>query len=307
MANGTGEIVFCRGAGQKALKGEDAMAPHPKEKPGNKRKNNKKSKSRKKSNASPDTEWKVGDACYAYWSEDGNLYAATVSSVDPEKGTCVVYFNDYGNEEEQNLSDLLTEATQIDGESQQMADRKEVESSTEESERSSTPHQSNEQKHKVKGKAPVLPPVWGHGFPPVPPPGSHLRMTDSRKKSGSGPAFPGWPPLMPPGPPMIPPPPPMSPDMMEDDEALGSMLISWYMSGYHTGYYLSSRATIARGSALEMELRRGKFRQSIFMDTPQAQIAMRKLASRNSPGALHNNAESLYTGARTGEHVLGLE
>ncbi|KAG7268308.1 hypothetical protein CRUP_038323 [Coryphaenoides rupestris] len=23
-----------------------------------------------------------------------------------------------------------------------------------------------------------------------------------------------------------------------DDEALGAMLISWYMSGYHTGYYL---------------------------------------------------------------------
>jgi len=37
---------------------------------------------------------------------------------------------------------------------------------------------------------------------------------------------------------MIPPPPPMSPDSPEDDEALGSMLISWYMSGYHTGYYL---------------------------------------------------------------------
>lgn len=29
----------------------------------------------------------------------------------------------------------------------------------------------------------------------------------------------------------------MSPDMV-DDEALGSVLISWYMSGYHTGYYL---------------------------------------------------------------------
>ena len=29
----------------------------------------------------------------------------------------------------------------------------------------------------------------------------------------------------------------MSPDM-EDDDAMGSMLISWYMSGYHTGYYL---------------------------------------------------------------------
>lgn len=37
---------------------------------------------------------------------------------------------------------------------------------------------------------------------------------------------------------MIPPPPPMSPDSLEDDEALGSMLISWYMSGYHMGNYL---------------------------------------------------------------------
>lgn len=30
----------------------------------------------------------------------------------------------------------------------------------------------------------------------------------------------------------------MRPDSAEDDEALGSMLIAWYMSGYHTGYYL---------------------------------------------------------------------
>lgn len=53
---------------------------------------------------------------------------------------------------------------------------KEVESSTEESDRSSTPHQSNQQRNKAKGKAPVVPPMWGPGFPPVPPPGSHLRM-----------------------------------------------------------------------------------------------------------------------------------
>ncbi|NP_001187802.1 survival motor neuron protein 1 [Ictalurus punctatus] len=262
MANGTSEVVFCRGTGQSddsdiwddtalikaydkavasfknALKGEDAMAPHTKEKPGNKRKNNKKSKSRKKSNTSPEGEWNVGDACYAYWSADGNLYAATISSVDLEKGTCVVYYNDYGNEEEQNLSDLLTDAAELDGESQKMADGKEVESSTEETDRSSTPHQSNQQKHKAKGKAPVVPPMWGPGFPPFPPPGSHFRMSDSRRAGGSGPSFPGWSPMMPPGPPMIPPPPPISPDMLEDDEALGSMLISWYMSGYHTGYYL---------------------------------------------------------------------
>ncbi|XP_055554947.1 survival motor neuron protein 1-like isoform X6 [Falco biarmicus] len=47
-----------------------------------------------------------------------------------------------------------------------------------------------------------------------------------------------WPPPLPVGPPLIPPPPPMTPDSSEDDEALGSMLIAWYMSGYHTGYYL---------------------------------------------------------------------
>lgn len=44
--------------------------------------------------------------------------------------------------------------------------------------------------------------------------------------------------LIPPPPPMIPPPPPMISDLCEEDEALGSMLMSWYMSGYHTGYYL---------------------------------------------------------------------
>ena len=26
--------------------------------------------------------------------------------------------------------------------------------------------------------------------------------------------------------------------ILEEDEALGAMLISWYMSGYHTGFYL---------------------------------------------------------------------
>lgn len=41
---------------QNALKGEDTMASHTKEKPGNKRKNNKKSKSRKKSNTVPEGE-----------------------------------------------------------------------------------------------------------------------------------------------------------------------------------------------------------------------------------------------------------
>ncbi|KTG30700.1 hypothetical protein cypCar_00017562 [Cyprinus carpio] len=208
MANGAEEVIFCRGTGESddsdiwddtalikaydkavasfkiALKGEDNVTPHEKDNPGKKRKNNKKSKSRKRCNAAPDKEWQVGDSCYAFWSEDGNLYAATISSIDQEKGTCVVCYTEYGNEEEQNLSELLTEASDLDEDGQKTADM------------------------------------------------------DGRRSEGPGPFFPGWPPMIPPGPPMIPPPPPMSPDSLEDDEALGSMLISWYMSGYHTGYYL---------------------------------------------------------------------
>lgn len=38
----------------------------------------------------------------------------------------------------------------------------------------------------------------------------------------------------------------MRPDSLEDDEALGSMLIAWYMSGYHTGYYLVRPAFVLK-------------------------------------------------------------
>lgn len=56
----------------------------------------------------------MGDECSAYWSEDGQLYAATISSIDEERGTCVVVFTGYGNEEEQNLEDLHSEISEAD-------------------------------------------------------------------------------------------------------------------------------------------------------------------------------------------------
>ncbi|XP_053909787.1 survival motor neuron protein isoform X3 [Cuculus canorus] len=61
-----------------------------------------------------------------------------------------------------------------------------------------------------------------------------------------------WPPPFPAGPPLIPPPPPIGPDSSEDDEALGTMLIAWYMSGYHTGYYLGLKQSRME-AALERE------------------------------------------------------
>lgn len=61
-------------------------------------------------------QWQVGDSCCAYWSEDGQLYAATISSVDEKRGTCIVTYTGYGNEEEQNLEDLFLDISEGDEE-----------------------------------------------------------------------------------------------------------------------------------------------------------------------------------------------
>uniref|UniRef100_A0A3B4V4E6 Survival of motor neuron 1, telomeric n=1 Tax=Seriola dumerili TaxID=41447 RepID=A0A3B4V4E6_SERDU len=264
MANGCKEVLFTRGTGQSddsdiwddtalikaydkavasfktALKGEDEPQASKKNQPGKKRKNNKKNQSRKRTNAPPDKTWQVGDSCCAYWSEDGQLYAATISSIDQERGTCTVVYTDYGNEEEQNFEDLLSEFSEGDEET-----NIKVESSTEESDRSTTPNQHKQQPHSKGQKSKAHkdpPPMWAPGFPgfpPGPPPMHAFRQV--RRKCLYLFSFIihliTLPLLLISLPQMIPPPPPMSPDMV-DDEALGSVLISWYMSGYHTGYYL---------------------------------------------------------------------
>jgi len=56
-------------------------------------------------------QWKVGDSCNAVWSEDGNVYPATIASINLKRGTCVVTYTGYGNKEEQNLADLLPPAS----------------------------------------------------------------------------------------------------------------------------------------------------------------------------------------------------
>ena len=44
--------------------------------------------------------------CRAMFSEDGQIYDATILSVNEEAGTCRVSYAGYGNEEEHNLTDL---------------------------------------------------------------------------------------------------------------------------------------------------------------------------------------------------------
>ncbi|XP_066195831.1 survival motor neuron protein isoform X2 [Sylvia atricapilla] len=174
-----------------------------------KRKNHKKNRNRNKSNTAPLKQWKVGDSCSAVWSEDGNLYLATIASINQKRGTCVVTYTGYGNQEEQNLSDLLPPASDetVNEMGHSGENENETPYSTDESEKSSQSSRNKNNYTKPRFSPQNL------RFPTPPPP------------------FPGLGKL-------IPPPPPMRPDTAEDDEALGSMLIAWYMSGYHTGYYL---------------------------------------------------------------------
>uniref|UniRef100_A0A8C6X2M6 Tudor domain-containing protein n=1 Tax=Naja naja TaxID=35670 RepID=A0A8C6X2M6_NAJNA len=255
---GEDEILFRRGAGQSddsdiwddtalikaydkavasfknALKNGDCSEPLDKteQNGGTKRKNNKKNKSRKKNNATTQKQWRVNDVCSAVWSEDGNVYQATIASINWKKGTCVVVYTGYGNREEQKLSDLLppmnTEGT--NEEKSAAENENETQYSTDESDFS---FRSPQSKHN-----PTKSGQWKFNINLPPSPSAQGSERARRKFPGPPPFLSGWSPPFPSGPPLIPPPPLLSSDSPDDDEALGSMLIAWYMSGYHTGYYL---------------------------------------------------------------------
>ncbi|NWU42853.1 SMN protein, partial [Hylia prasina] len=191
-----------------------------------KRKNHKMNRKKNTSNAAPLKQWKVGDSCSAVWSEDGNLYLATIASINQKRGTCVVTYTGYGNQEEKNLSDLFPPSSDetVNEMGHSGENGNETPYSTDESEKSSQSSRNKNNYTKSRFSPQNL------RFPTPPPPVPGLGKSGSKFKVP--PSFVScWPPLFPAGPPLIPPPPPMRPETAED-EALGSMLIAWYMSGY---------------------------------------------------------------------------
>ncbi|CAJ0962708.1 unnamed protein product [Ranitomeya imitator] len=221
---------------KKALKngGDFNMEPESSEKNTKaKRKNNKKNRSRKKINAAPLK--KLGTLVMQSGQRMATCTPATITSIDAKRGTCIVTYTGYGNNEEQSLVDLRFPDSS-EGESDPrdvVQDINGDEHSTDESDKSSRASDSRDENRAAAPKFSH----WNLPFPPGAPP---IYAWHGEKSSQAHPFLPGWPPSFPPGPPLIPPPPPMGPDIADDDEALGSMLIAWYMSGYHTGYYLES-------------------------------------------------------------------
>ncbi|XP_059575553.1 survival motor neuron protein 1 isoform X4 [Alligator mississippiensis] len=155
----------------------------------------------------PGRTWQVGDACRAVWSEDGLLYPATVRSVDAAAGTCLVEFDGYGNQEEQALEDLLPAESSLHG------------------------HPASE----VEEDA--------HGVPRRPSPLPSWQLPHGRRRpSTTGKWACHLPPLPLPSK-LVPPPPPQDPlcSDCEEEDALACMLLSWHLSGYHTGFYMGLR------------------------------------------------------------------
>ncbi|NWI66705.1 SMN protein, partial [Todus mexicanus] len=122
-----------------ALKNGECSEPSDKPEQRQGMKRNKKNRNRRKNNTVPLKQWKVGDDCYAVWSEDGNMYQATIASINQKRGTCVVTYTGYGNQEEQNLSDLLPPCSDesVNGMGNSGEHENETPYSTDESEKSS--------------------------------------------------------------------------------------------------------------------------------------------------------------------------
>ncbi|KAF6021520.1 SMN1 [Bugula neritina] len=152
--------------------------------------------------------WNTGNECQAVYSEDGLIYDAVITRMLPNS-RCIVLYTDYGNEEEQLLKDLIRPQSVSHQRAESVASMSSIRSQTC-SECSTSTNPAN-----------------NYMSP---------RFASPEAQSKSVPHSTGWPSF-------IPPPPPSIPDMSscDSDEAFHTMLISWYMSGFHTGYYQGLR------------------------------------------------------------------
>ncbi|XP_033125163.1 survival motor neuron protein 1-like [Anneissia japonica] len=202
------------------------------------KKNNQK---RRKKNKKKKLKWNVGDCCQAKYSVDGIYYESIINSVDQDRGSCWVTFKEYGNEEEVELSELRPSQSKNRPARHDISEN-ETGSTMEFSDYMYSPAHPAEY---LGPHGPWHPNPWM--MPPMHPPQQFMPPYSMPAVSPYTVPMPYFPrpsgfqnmssrvPPVPPPPPLIRPP---NVETDEDDDALHSMLIAWYMSGYHTGYYL---------------------------------------------------------------------
>ncbi|KAM9358179.1 uncharacterized protein ABDE67_003677 isoform 4-T4 [Symphorus nematophorus] len=202
-------------------------------------------------------DWRPGSRCRAVFSEDGLVYPAAVLWVKGQR--CRVRFDDYNNEEEQDVGDLLSpdelrgpsraakgsswrsglssgcsnsdwkRSRREDNQGDRGAERRTAWRDEQHNNSSSSSSSSVKDKSahpsKVEKEAEEKKKATNHCFPffpPFPPPQS---------SSGDRVSF-----IPPP-----PPPPPLWSFGGTDVDASSSMLMLWYLCGFHTGSYLAQQ------------------------------------------------------------------
>lgn len=164
--------------------------------------------------------WHNGSPCRAVYSEDGQIYEAIITKIYEKLGVCMVKFVGYDNIERVELSELL----ESEGLQSQIAQKKKAlaekcEEGMDQSDISCSSTCNTKEANDVMGEK------MEYDFD----------LRPSKHFMTAGPSFNSFIDMMPPAPPL---PPQLMAKLPENDaDALSSMLMSWYISGFHTGYY----------------------------------------------------------------------
>lgn len=163
--------------------------------------------------------WTVGKPCRAVYSEDGEIYEAIISKIFENTETCIVKFVGYGNTEKVALGSLL-ESNGLESQIAQKKDADKFQESNGESNHSNFLHNQNSKTYNGTSGEKM---------------DCESEETKHFKNFLPGSSFNSALDMMPPAPPL---PPQLMAKLPENDaDALSSMLMSWYISGFHTGYY----------------------------------------------------------------------
>ncbi|XP_011504693.1 PREDICTED: survival motor neuron protein [Ceratosolen solmsi marchali] len=158
--------------------------------------------------------WVVGSPCQAVYSEDGEFYEAVIIKVFENSGMCTVKFIGYNNKEKVELSKLI----ESEGLQKQIAQQKEA---------ASAGQNVNMMDFNEFQKS------NGLSYNPMDFDTNETKTLKNMYMPGS--SFSNDISTIPPAPPL---PPQFMARLPENDaDALSSMLMSWYISGFHTGYY----------------------------------------------------------------------
>lgn len=152
--------------------------------------------------------WNLGHACRAVYSGDGEEYEAVICTLNPERDECVVKFMGYGNKEKVLVSSLKPSQGPA-----AILEQKIKASAIPES----TVTDLNESFYSPSSSA-----CNSQNFIP---------FDISQSENGAQ--------AIPP----IPPPPMLAGRPVDSTQSLSSVLMAWYMAGYHTGFYESSLRT----------------------------------------------------------------